>query len=167
MNCLIRWFKLGAYMWRRLQAQLNGVHAGKGSLIEHGAILHPFQGSIVIGNHVFLGPHVIIYGHGGVEIGDNCLIAGHVCIASSNHTIPPQGQWIRSLPDIPLPVRIGNDVWIGFGAVILGGVTIGDGCVIGAGAVVTQDLPPGAIAVGNPARVIRYREGAEAPRTSS
>ncbi|NJK92738.1 MAG: acyltransferase [Blastochloris sp.] len=157
MTQLLNILKKASYLVRRLRARFRGVTLGRANLIEHGVILHPFQGYIRAGDHVFLGPHVIIYGHGGVNIGDNCLIAGHVCIASSNHTIPPQGVWIRSQPDIPLPVRIGNDVWIGFGAVILGGVTIGEGCIIGAGAVVTKDLPAGAIAAGNPARILRFR----------
>ena len=53
------------------------------------------------------------------------------------------------------PIRIGDGVWIGGGAIVLPGVTIGDGCVVGAGSVVTRDLPPLALAVGNPARIIR------------
>lgn len=81
----------------------------------------------------------------------------HTCIVSSNHTVPIKGTLTRSQPDILLPVKIGNDVWIGAGAKILGGVTIGDGCVIGAGAVVTKTLPPFAIATGVPAQITGYR----------
>ncbi|WP_308462078.1 CatB-related O-acetyltransferase [Mesorhizobium sp. INR15] len=55
------------------------------------------------------------------------------------------------------PIRIGNDVWIGRRAIILSGVTIGDGAVIGAGAVVSKDVPPYAVVVGNPAALVRYR----------
>lgn len=111
----------------------------------------------MIGNHVFLGPHVIIYGHGGVEIGDDCLIAMHCRILSSEHTIPPLDRHIRWEPDILKPTRIGRDVWLGAGVTVLGGVTIGDGCVVGAGAVVTRDLPAGSIAKGIPARVTGQR----------
>jgi acetyltransferase-like isoleucine patch superfamily enzyme len=83
----------------------------------------------------------------------------HTCIVSSNHTIPSKNELIRSKPDVLLPVTIGSDVWIGAGCKILGGVTIGDGCVVGAGSVVTKSLPPYSISVGNPAKVVKYREG--------
>ena len=61
------------------------------------------------------------------------------------------------IPDKKYDVTIGNDVWIGRGAIVLSGVTIGDGAIIGAGAVVSKDIPPYAVAVGNPIRIIRYR----------
>jgi acetyltransferase-like isoleucine patch superfamily enzyme len=125
--------------------------------IEEGAILDAFGGSIILGPKVFLGPYVVIYGHGGVNIGDSCLISMHSRILSSNHTIAPVGRDIRLEPDILLPTRIGRDVWLGAGVTVLGGVTIGDGCVVGAGAVVADDLPPYAVAVGAPAKVIRQR----------
>lgn len=126
--------------------------------ISQGVILKAYGGEIRINTNTFLGEYVIIYGHGGVEIGENTLIAMHTCIVSSNHTVPGQDTFIRSEPDILLPVKIGNDVWIGAGAKVLGGVTIGDGCVVGAGAVVTKDLPPYAMAVGVPAKVTGYRK---------
>lgn len=122
-----------------------------------GCILHPYGGSIHLSENVFVGPHVVIYGHGGVEIGRDTLISMHCCIVSSNHTVPATGTNIRSQPDIPLPVKIGRDVWLGAGVRVLGGVSIGDGCVVGAGAVVTKDLPPGSIAFGIPAGVVRER----------
>ncbi|MBC7365668.1 MAG: acyltransferase [Undibacterium sp.] len=125
--------------------------------LSRGLSLHAFGGRITLAENVFLGPNVVIYGHGGVEIGANTLVAMHCRIVSSNHTVPPPGTLIRSQPDIPLPTRIGRDVWLGAGVTVLGGVTIGDGCVIGAGAVVTRDLPPNSIAYGIPASVRQQR----------
>lgn len=130
---------------------------------ETGVILDARGGSIRLGANVYLGPHTVIYGHGGVEIGDDCLIAMHCRILSSEHTIPPLDRRIRWEPDILKPTRIGRDVWLGAGVTVLGGVTIGDGCVVGAGAVVTRDLPPGSIAKGVPARVTGQRPASPTP----
>jgi acetyltransferase-like isoleucine patch superfamily enzyme len=130
---------------------------GPASELCRGVELSPWGGQINIGRNVFLGPQTIIYGHGGVDIGDNTLIAMHCCIVSSNHTIPSRGQLIRSHGDIPLPTRIGADVWLGAGVKVMGGVTIGDGCVVGAGSVVVTSLPPYSVSVGVPAAVVRER----------
>lgn len=123
-----------------------------------GVVIKCYGGKVRINENSFLGEYVTIYGHGGVEIGGNCLIAMHTCIVSSNHTVPDRDTLIRSQGDILLPVKIGSDVWIGAGVKILGGVTIGDGCVIGAGSVVNKDLPAYSISVGIPATVIRSRD---------
>lgn len=123
----------------------------------NGVVLDCWGGSITIKENVFLGPYTVIYGHGGVMIGKDTLISMHCRILSSNHTIPDRNCRIRSMPDILLPVTIGEDVWLGAGATVLGGVTVGDGCVVGAGAVVTKDLPPYSVAVGTPAKVVRTR----------
>lgn len=141
----------------------GSIAIGEGVWVEPGVILHAFGGSIRIGRDVFLGPHTVIYGHGGVEIGDACLIAMHCRIVSSNHAVPPVGTDIRSQPDVLRPTRIGRDVWLGAGVTVLGGVSIGDGCIVGAGAVVTKDLPAGAIAHGTPATIQGWREGAPRP----
>ncbi len=127
-----------------------------------GVILHPYGGSIRLARNIFVGPCTVIYGHGGVTIGADTLIAMNCRILSSNHTIAPFATPIRSQPDVLRPTGIGRDVWLGAGVTVLGGVTIGDGCIVGAGAVVTKDLPPGAIAHGTPAKVQGYRPGAPA-----
>jgi len=141
-----------------LNRSTGSINIAKDCEIGTGAFINSYGGKIDIGEFVYIGEYVVIYGHGGIEIGAKTLIAMHTCIVSSNHTIPGQDIPIRSKPDILLPVKIGSDVWIGAGCKILGGVTIGDGCVVGAGSVVTKDLPPYSISVGNPARVIKYRE---------
>jgi len=133
------------------------ITAGPQLRCSQGVILNAHGGSIDFGARVYLGPYTVIYGHGGVTVGDNCLIAMHCCILSSNHTVSPPGTPINTQLDVLLPTKIGADVWLGANVTVIGGVTIGDGCVIGAGSVVTGDLPPNSIAVGVPARVIRER----------
>lgn len=128
--------------------------------LSRGVVIHTYGGAVALGHHVFIGPYTVIYGHGGIVIGDDTLISMHCRILSSNHTVPGLSRPIRSQPDILRPTRIGRDVWLGAGVTVLGGVTIGDGSVVGAGSVVTKDLPPGAIAYGSPALVQRSREGA-------
>jgi acetyltransferase-like isoleucine patch superfamily enzyme len=133
------------------------VEIGEVCELHQGVELNPFGGSIRIGGRVWVGPYAVIYGHGGVEIGDWTLVSMHCTILSSNHAIPDRGTLIRHVADELLPTRIGRDVWIGANAVILGGVTVGDGAVVAAGAVVTKDVEPGAMVAGVPARVIRRR----------
>jgi len=133
------------------------IHLDLGAWLEDGAILEAWGGAIRLGRQVFVGPYAVIYGHGGVTIGEHTLISMHCRILSSNHALPPVGTLIRSQPDELRPTRIGRDVWLGAGVTVLGGVTIGDGCVVGAGAVVSRDLPPGAIALGIPARIVGQR----------
>jgi len=135
------------------------IRIGDQGWIEKGAVLWAFDGSICMGANAFLGPYVTIYGHGGVEIGDQTLISMHASILSSDHAIPERAKLVRHCQDVLKPTKIGKDVWVGANAVVLGGVTIGDGCVVGAGAVVTKDLPAYSVAVGVPARIVRSRDG--------
>ena len=130
---------------------------GLGCELGLGLELSSWGGSIRVGDRVFLGPYSVIYGHGGVTIGDDSLIAMHCCILSSNHTVPARAQLIRREPDVLLPTAIGKDVWLGAGVKVMGGVRIGDGCVVGAGAVVTRDLAPYTVSAGVPAAVIGHR----------
>ena len=94
--------------------------------------------------------------HKSVYIGDNCLIAPGCHITDVNHGIE-SAELICRQPLVSKSIRICNDVWIGAGCSILPGVTIGDGSVVGARSVVTKDVPAGAIVVGVPAKLLRYR----------
>ncbi|WP_316759876.1 acyltransferase [Pedobacter aquatilis] len=148
---------LNVFFSRGFNFKKGEISIGSTCEISYGTVLKAYGGRIFISDSTFLGEYVIIYGHGGVTIGNNTLIAMHTCIVSSNHAMPSKGTLIRSQGDILLPVSIGSDVWIGAGCKILGGVNIGDGCIIGAGSVVTKDLPAYSIAVGIPAKIIKYR----------
>lgn len=123
-----------------------------------------------IGDHTYGKPRVISWGEGtSLRIGRYCSIASEVMIfLGSEHrvdwvsTYPFTFLWeeaksIKGHPATKGDVIIGNDVWIGFRTTILSGVTIGDGAAIGACSIVTRDVPPYAIVVGNPAHIIRYR----------
>ncbi len=125
--------------------------------LNQGVELNPWGGSIRLARRVWLGPYVVIYGHGGVEIGESTLVAMHCTVLSSNHAIPAMGTLIRDVADDLRPTKLGRDVWIGANAVILGGVTIGDGAVVAAGAVVTNNVEAGAVVAGVPARLLRRR----------
>jgi acetyltransferase-like isoleucine patch superfamily enzyme len=136
------------------------IKIGSSCELNQGAELNPFGGSIHVADRVWIGPYVVIYGHGGVDIGEWTMVSMHATIVSSNHTILGMDRCMRWEKDVLLPTKIGRDVWIGANAVILGGVTIGDGAVVAAGAVVTKNVEAGAIVVGKPAREMRRRVNA-------
>lgn len=93
-----------------------------------------------------------------VEIGNYCLLATHVSILGGDHNFNLLGTpIIFSGRPILKKTIIKDDVWIGHRVIIMAGITIGEGAIIGAGSVVTKDIPEGAIAVGNPAKIIKYR----------
>ncbi len=95
-----------------------------------------------------------------IRIGDNCLFSQYISLIGINHSIDNIDIPIRDAPwdRSHSGITIGNDVWIGAGAVILPGVDIGDGAVIASGSVVTKDVPPRAIVAGIPASILRYRK---------
>jgi len=111
--------------------------------------LEPIE-NIKIGENVAINAFVHIWANAPVEIGDNTMIASHVQITTSGHDYNVKPMRSKR---IDAPVRIGSNVWIGAGSIILPGVTIGDNSVIGAGALVNKDIPPNTVAYGIPAEV--------------
>lgn len=112
-----------------------------------------------IGSNTWIGENLFAKCEGGLIIGNGVIISRGVEIWTANHNYDSED--LKSLPYdrrfILKPVNIGDNVWIGSRVTIIPGVPIGEGAVIGAGAVVTHDIPPLAVAGGNPAKVIKYR----------
>lgn len=106
-----------------------------------------------IGDHFYANFNMTVVDDGEVFIGDHVMLAPNVTITSTGHPVWP--EYRRKGAQFSLPVHIGNDVWIGSNVVILPGVTIGDGSVIGAGSVVTKDIPAHTVAMGVPCRPVR------------
>lgn len=110
------------------------------------------DGEIVFGDHCLISPGVRISAARSVHIGDNCMLAANVYISDSDwHNIYNRIRPFRCTK----PVVLKNNVWLGDGAMVLKGVTIGENSVIGAGAVVTKDIPANVVVAGNPARIIK------------
>ncbi|KRD43594.1 galactoside O-acetyltransferase [Cellulomonas sp. Root930] len=139
-----------------LQQLLGSV--GEGVWIE--PPFHVSYGSHVhIGSHFYANFNLVIVDDASVVIGDRVMIAPNVTLSTAGHpTVPEERAGGRQFS---LPVRIEDDVWIGSNVVVLPGVTIGAESVIGAGSVVTHDIPPRVVAVGVPCRVVRSVDSAE------
>lgn len=135
---------------RELVSELTGQ-----AVDETVTIFPPFSSdfgkNITLGRRIFINSGCKFQDQGGIVIGDDCLIGHNVVIATLNHDVDPD----RRADMRPAPVVIGRNVWIGANATILPGVRIGDDAVVAAAAVVTKDVPEGAIVVGSPARVAR------------
>jgi galactoside O-acetyltransferase len=117
------------------------------------------EARLVLGNQVIINVGSYISGEGGLVIDEEVLIGAHVRILSAGHEIHRGVSSIARNPITCGAIHIGRGAWIGAGSTILQGVIIGEGSVVGAGSVVTKDVPPYAVAVGNPARIKHYRRG--------
>lgn len=152
---------------RKTTALINGAyHTDKelrslmsrlvGYRVDDGFRLFPpvytdFGKNIKIGKDVFVNSGCCFQDQGGVTLGDGCLVGHNVVFATLDHDKRPGRRGDMTAA----PIVVGKDVWIGAHATILKGVTIGDGAIVAAGAVVTRDVPPNTIAAGVPARVVK------------
>jgi acetyltransferase-like isoleucine patch superfamily enzyme len=137
----------------------EGVYLADDVIVSRNCVIQGKTGPVVIGAKTDIGCNTILASTTGIYIGRSVLIAGNCYIGG--------GRYLSDRCDIPMmeqglyskgPVAIADDVWLGAGAIVLDGVSIGKGCIVGAGAVVTKDLPDYAVAVGVPARVISNRK---------
>lgn len=137
---------------------VDKMEIGDNVYIGHDAFLNAGNGYIKIGQDAWIGQRVYMHGEAGIEIGDVAGIGPYVKMLTSQHAGDQRLKPVMrtSLKRAKIVLRDGCD--IGMGTCILPGVTVGKGAIIGAGAVVTKDIPDYAIAVGVPARVIRFRE---------
>lgn len=141
------------------------ISIGRDTLIGEGVALSagmvPGQTCITspvvsIGDRCLIGRGSGIVGHFSIEIGNDVWTGHHVYITDQNHGYEDVSKPISQQTQPERAVVIGDGSWLGYGTVVLPGVTIGTHCVIGANSVVTKDIPDYSVAVGNPARVIRY-----------
>jgi len=167
----LAWLKL---RWRgRLQTDgiafvCPGVHLeigkdarvvlGRWSWLGHGTKVRAHEGEIVIGAKSVLGQECTISAYQHVSIGRECIVADRVMLIDFDHGVVEVERPIRLQGIYKRDVRVGHNAWLGYGACVLRGVTIGDNAIVGTNAVVTKDLPANAVAAGVPARVVRMRD---------
>ena len=126
---------------------------GDYSVVESFACINNAVGDVIIGNHTRIGLHNTIIGP--VKIGNNVNLAQGITVTALNHNFSDSNKRIDEQGVSTKPVTIEDDVWIGANAVVLPGITIGNHCVVAAGAVVTKDVPPHSLVAGVPAKVIK------------
>lgn len=149
------------FFGRRVQLQVGRrgrLSFGRWTWVGDGSKLRCHEGEVSIGDKTVLGQECTISAYQHVSIGRECILADRVMLIDFDHNVADAEVPIRKQGIYKRDVRVGNNVWIGYGAQILRGVTVGDNAIIGASAVVTKDVPPNAVAAGVPAGVIRMRE---------
>ena len=129
------------------------AEAGEGCYIEP-----PFRANwggkhVRLGNYVYANFNLTLVDDGYIDIGDNVMFAPNVTVITATHPVLPALR--EKGLQFNVDVKICNNVWIGAGAIIMPGITVGENSVVGAGSVVTKDVPPNTVVVGNPARVLR------------
>lgn len=137
------------------------LHLGRWSWIGHGCRIRVHEGEAWIGAKSVLGQECTISAFQHVSIGRECIIADRVMLIDFDHGVVETERAIRDQGIYKRDVRVGHNVWIGYGVAILRGATVGDNSVLGTATIVSRDVPANAVAAGVPARVIRMRQ---APR---
>jgi acetyltransferase-like isoleucine patch superfamily enzyme len=147
----------------RLQVGRNAVlELGRWSWLGHGCKIRCHEGRVSLGAKSVMGQECTISAYQHVLIGQECVIADRVMLIDFDHGSAEVERPIRLQGIYKRDVNVGNNVWIGYGACILRGVTVGDNAIIGTNSVVTKDVEANAVVGGVPARVLRMREQ---PRT--
>ena len=147
-----------------------GRHAtlriGRWAWIGHDTKLRAHEGEVSIGAKAVIGQECTISAFQHVSIGRECIVADRVMLIDFDHGVTEVDRPIRSQGIYKRDVRVGHNVWLGYGACVLRGVPIGDNSIVGTSSVVTKDVPENAVVAGVPARVIRMREAPSSMRGS-
>jgi acetyltransferase-like isoleucine patch superfamily enzyme len=134
------------------------VHLGRWSWIGHGSKIRAHEGEVRIGAKSVLGQECTISSFQHVSLGRECIVADRVMLIDFDHGIVEVERPIRDQGIYKRDVRVGHNVWIGYGVAILRGATVGDNAVLGTSTVVSRDVPANAVAAGVPVRVLRMRD---------
>ncbi len=138
------------------------LQVGRWAWIGHGSKIRVHEGEVSIGAKTVMGQECTISAYQHVSIGRECIIADRVMLIDFDHGAVEVDRPIREQGIYKRDVRVGHNVWIGYGACVLRGVSIGDNSIVGTSAVVTKQVPENAVVAGVPARTLRMRD---APRT--
>lgn len=148
---------LNAIPYEQDEERLTALRELLAAIGEKTQIRSPFHcdygDGIRIGAGTFVNFNCVMLDGAPISVGDECLLAAGVQLITATHPVDPVAR--RAAWEQALPVTIADGVWLGGGALVCPGVSIGENTVVGAGSVVTRDLPAGVVAYGNPARVIR------------
>ena len=142
-----------------LKANSSGVciEIGNDVFVDNGVMIEAHEGKIRIGSHSSVNAYCVLYGHGGLTIGNYVRIATGVVVIPANHTFKDRNTPIHKQEISAKGITIDDDVWLGTRVCVLDGVAIGKGSVIGAGAVVTKDVPEYCVYAGVPAKLVKER----------
>jgi len=149
------------FLGRRLEIQINRraeVRFGRFVWIGDGTKIRCHEGVVEIGEKTVMGQECTISAYQRVRIGEQCVIADRAMFIDFDHGVVEVERPIRLQGIYKRDVIVGSNVWIGYGACVLRGVSIGDNSIVGTNAVVTKDVPANAVVAGIPARVVRMRE---------
>ncbi len=155
------------FLGRRVRLEIGRnarIRFGRWTWIGDGTKIRCHEGRVRIGAKTVMGQECTISAYQHVSIGEQCIVADRVMLIDFDHNVTEVERPIRVQGIYKRDVRVGSNVWIGYGAQILRGVTVGDNAIIGASSVVTSDVPANAVVAGTPARVIRMREAPETLR---
>jgi acetyltransferase-like isoleucine patch superfamily enzyme len=133
------------------------VRLGRWSWIGHGTKIRVHEGELEIGAKTVLGQECTISAFQRISIGRECVVADRVMLIDFDHGVVEVERPIREQGIYKRDVRVGHNCWVGYGACVLRGATVGDNCVIGTNSVITHDVPANAVVAGAPARVLRMR----------
>jgi len=140
------------------------IELGRWSWLGHGTKIRCHEGVVSIGAKTVFGQECTVSAYQHVSIGRECVIADRVMLIDFDHGAEDVERPVRLQGIYKRDVRVGHNVWIGYGATILRGVTVGDNAIIGTAAVVTRDVPANAVVAGVPARVLRMRDAPQQMR---
>jgi acetyltransferase-like isoleucine patch superfamily enzyme len=134
------------------------LHIGRWAWIGHGSKIRVHEGEVRIGAKTVMGQECTISAYQHVSIGSECIVADRVMLIDFDHGVVEVDRPIRLQGIYKRDVRVGHNVWMGYGACVLRGVTVGDNAILGTNAVVTKEVPANAVVGGVPARILRMRK---------
>jgi acetyltransferase-like isoleucine patch superfamily enzyme len=152
-------FKYRCFVSHRAEVEpTRRLRIGKGTEIGSFTKVKATDGDLTIGADVSIGPNCFITASsGGLTIGDDAMIAANTCIIGNNYRYDRLDVPLREQEHESIGIRIGNNVWLGCGTIVMDGAEIGDGSIVSANSVVTGRIPPNSIAQGNPATAVFER----------